>query len=75
MDGFLQIFLVAIIVNTGFRSDTSYLREVRAKLDSSLESVEALAPLIDPNIHSYGTVRPHGEAELKQSEEGFYIVE
>jgi thioredoxin reductase len=63
-----------IIVCSGFRPDTSFLNEVRINLDSAVESVEALAPLIDPNIHSCGTVRPHGEAELKQPEKGFYIV-
>jgi thioredoxin reductase len=63
-----------IIVSSGFRPDTSFINEVRISLDSAVESVEALAPLIDPNIHSCGTVRPHGEAELKQPEKGFYIV-
>jgi thioredoxin reductase len=63
-----------IIVSTGFRPDTAFLNEIRINLDSSVESVEALAPLIDPNIHSCGTVRPHGEAELRQIEKDFYIV-
>jgi thioredoxin reductase len=63
-----------IIVGTGFRPDKSFLNEVRIKLDSAVESVEALAPLIDPNIHSCGTVRPHGEEELRQPEKGLYIV-
>lgn len=63
-----------IVVSTGFRPDTSFLNEIRLSLDSSVESVEALAPLIDPNIHSCGTVRPHGEAELKHPEKNFYIV-
>lgn len=63
-----------LIVSTGFRPDTSFLNEVRIHLDSAVESVEALAPLIDPNVHSCGTVRPHGEAELRQPEEGLYIV-
>lgn len=63
-----------LIVSTGFRPDTSFLNEVRINLDSAVESVEALAPLIDPNVHSCGTVRPHGEAELRQPEEGLYIV-
>jgi thioredoxin reductase len=63
-----------IIVSSGFRPDTSFINEVRINLDSAVESVSALAPLIDPNIHSCGTVRPHGEAELKQPEKGFYIV-
>src|SRR5688500_19399222 len=30
--------------------------------------------MIDPNVHSCGTVRPHGEAELRQPEKNFYIV-
>ena len=33
-----------------------------------------LAPLIDPNIHSCGTVRPHGARELAQPEPGFYFA-
>ncbi|MDP4084575.1 MAG: NAD(P)-binding domain-containing protein [Bacillota bacterium] len=63
-----------IVVSTGFRPDTSYLNEIRLNLDSAVESVDALAPLIDPNIHSCGTVRPHGEEELRQPEKNFYIV-
>lgn len=63
-----------IISNTGNRPDLSFLREVRVDFDSSLESVPALAELIDPNIHSCGTVRAHGEAELRQREKDFYIV-
>ena len=50
------------------------IREIRADLDSSLESVFDLAELIDPNIHSCGTVRPHGEKELRHPEKDFYIV-
>nr|WP_224752683.1 FAD-dependent oxidoreductase [Metabacillus arenae] len=63
-----------IIVNTGSRPDFEMLREVRTSIDTATESVEALAPLIDPNIHSCGTVRPHGEKELRQPEKDFYIV-
>jgi hypothetical protein len=33
-----------------------------------------LAPLIDPNEHSCGTVRPHGARELAQPEPGFYFA-
>ncbi len=33
-----------------------------------------LAPLIDPNEHSCGTVYPHGAKELAQPEAGFYLV-
>lgn len=33
-----------------------------------------LAPLIDPNVHSCGTVYPHGAAELSHPEPGFYLA-
>jgi thioredoxin reductase len=63
-----------IISNTGSRPDFSFLREIRLKVDPSLESSAAIAELIDPNIHSCGTVRPHGEKDLRHEDEGFYIV-
>jgi thioredoxin reductase len=63
-----------LIVATGFRPDLSFLRELRISLDPSLESPPELAPLIDPNVHSCGTVRPHGARELAQPEPGFYIA-
>lgn len=63
-----------IIANTGSRPNFDFLGEIRYAFDPSLESVPALAPLIDPNIHSCGTVRPHGEKELRQPEKDFYIV-
>lgn len=63
-----------IIVNTGSRPDFSFLRELRLSIDQATESIETLAPLIDPNVHSCGTVRPHGERELRHSEKDFYIV-
>jgi thioredoxin reductase len=63
-----------IVSNTGSRPDLSFLREVRVIADPSLESTLELAPLIDPNVHSCGTVRPHGEKELRQPEKNFYIV-
>ncbi|MDQ6834083.1 MAG: NAD(P)-binding domain-containing protein [Chloroflexota bacterium] len=63
-----------IIATTGFRPDLSFLRELRLGLDPSLESPIALAPLIDPNVHSCGTVYPHGAAELAHPERDFYMV-
>ncbi|MBT2756806.1 NAD(P)-binding domain-containing protein [Mesobacillus foraminis] len=63
-----------MIVNTGSRPDFSILQEVRTDIDSATGSVKALAPLIDPDLHSCGTVRPHGEKELRQPEKNFYIV-
>ncbi|MBK8504792.1 MAG: NAD(P)-binding domain-containing protein [Saprospiraceae bacterium] len=53
-----------VISNTGSRPNLDIIRERRIDMDSSLESVFDLAGLIDPNIHSCGTVRPHGEKEL-----------
>lgn len=63
-----------LIVATGFRPDFSFARELRLSLDPALECPPALAPLIDPNVHSCGTVRPHGARELAQPEPGFYIA-
>jgi hypothetical protein len=50
------------------------LSELRLDLDPSVDAPTALAPLIDPNVHSCGTVYPHGEAELRHPEAGFYVV-
>jgi hypothetical protein len=63
-----------LIVATGFRSDLGFLRELRIQLDPAIECPVALAPLIDPNEHSCGTVRPHGARELVQEEPGFYFA-
>ena len=63
-----------LIVATGFRPDLSFLRELRLSLDPALECPPILAPLIDPNLHSCGTVRPHGARELAQPEPGFYFA-
>jgi len=63
-----------VIATTGFRPDLSLFRELRVALDPSVESPVALAPLIDPNVHSCGTVPPHGVDELSHPEENFYIV-
>lgn len=63
-----------IIVNTGARPDFTFLSELRLAVDPAVESTPELAPLIDPNLHSCGTVRPHGEAELRHPEKDFYIA-
>lgn len=63
-----------IIAATGFRPDFGFLREVRLDLDPWVESTRALAPLIDPNVHSCGAVPPHGVAELAHPEQGFYAI-
>lgn len=63
-----------IVVATGFRPQLDMLREVRLGLDPWLEAVNDLAPLIDPNLHSCGTVRPHGVRELSHPEPDFFIA-
>ena len=63
-----------IVAATGLRPDLGILREVRTGLDPSVEAPVALAPLIDPNLHSCGSVPPHGERELAHPEPGFYIA-
>jgi len=64
----------SIIVATGQRPDLAVTRELRLSLDPALECAAALAPLIDPNQHSCGTVRPHGARELAHPEPGFYTI-
>ncbi|MGY5008350.1 FAD-dependent oxidoreductase [Streptomyces sp. 900105755] len=63
-----------VIVLTGLRPDLSFLSEVRLGLDERLQAPTALAPLIDPNVHSCGTVYPHGVGELSHPEQGIYLV-
>jgi len=64
-----------VVVNsTGFRPDHGIVSELRLDLDPILGSTRALAPLIDPNQHSCGTVPPHGVDELAHPEQGYYAV-
>ncbi|MHA6617250.1 NAD(P)-binding domain-containing protein [Pseudonocardia sp. DLS-67] len=63
-----------VVVLTGFRPDLSFLSEVRLDLDPVLQAPRELAPLIDPNVHSCGTVYPHGARELAQPEPDVYLV-
>ncbi|MET9684635.1 NAD(P)-binding domain-containing protein [Streptomyces coeruleorubidus] len=63
-----------VIVLTGLRPDLSFLSELRLGLDDRLQAPAALAPLIDPNVHSCGTVYPHGVNELSHPEQGVYLV-
>jgi thioredoxin reductase len=69
-----QVTVDELVVATGFRPDLSMLRELRVALDPAVEAPPALAPLIDPNLHSCGTVRPHGARELAHPEPGFHIA-
>jgi thioredoxin reductase len=63
-----------IIVATGLRPDLDMTRELRLDLDPWLECPRALGPLIDPNLHSCGSVRPHGHRELAHIEPGYFSV-
>lgn len=72
--GARSVIVDELIVSTGFRPDFSFLSELRLRLDPAIEAPVALAPLIDPNEHSCGTVRPHGARELSHDEPGFYVA-
>ncbi|MGA8116499.1 MAG: flavoprotein, partial [Actinocatenispora sp.] len=63
-----------VVAVTGLRPDLTMLSEIRLGLDTTLQAPVALAPLIDPNVHSCGTVYPHGAAELTHPEPGFYLA-
>lgn len=64
-----------VVVLTGFRPDLSFLSELRLELDPVLQAPLKLAPEIDPNLHSCGSVPPHGAAELTHPEEpGLFLV-
>ncbi len=63
-----------VIVATGFRPALEMLGELRIALDPAVEATPLLAPLIDPNLHSCGSVRPHGARELAHPDSGFYIA-
>lgn len=64
----------AIAAATGFRPDTRLLAELRVRLDSAVEAPVRLAPMIDPEFHSCGTVAAHGAEELSHPEDKFFIA-
>jgi thioredoxin reductase len=63
-----------VIAATGQRPDLDMVRELRLDLDPWLESPRLLGPMIDPNLHSCGTVPPHGYKELSHPEPDYYAV-
>ena len=63
-----------VVSATGFRPDHTIATELRLDLDPILGCTRTLADLIDPNVHSCGTVSPHGYRELGQPEPGYYVV-
>ena len=74
VDGRRTLVADEIIAATGFRPDLSLLAELRLDLDDRVEAARALAPLIDPNLHSCGSVPPHGVDELSHPDAGVYVV-
>ncbi|HEX5730226.1 NAD(P)-binding domain-containing protein, partial [Microbacterium sp.] len=73
--GEVATHITDMVVNaTGFRPDLDMLREIRLELDDIVEAPKRLAPLIDPNVHSCGSVEPHGFRELSHPEKGFFVV-
>jgi thioredoxin reductase len=63
-----------IVCATGQRPDLAMLTELRLDLHPALEAPRALGPMIDPNLHSCGTVPPHGRRELSHPEPNFYVI-
>ena len=73
-DGERELVADEVIAATGFRPDLALLGELRLDLDDRVEAARALAPLIDPNLHSCGSVPPHGVDELSHPDAGVYMV-
>jgi thioredoxin reductase len=73
-DGEQSVTVDRIVSATGFRPDHTIAAELRLDLDPIMGSTRALAPLIDPNEHSCGTVPPHGIDELTHPEPGYYAI-
>jgi hypothetical protein len=73
-DGDRRLVADEVIAATGFRPDLTVLGELRLDLDDRVEAPRSLAPLIDPNVHSCGTVPPHGVDELSHPDTGVYVV-
>ena len=73
-DGRTLVPASRVVVLTGFRPDLSFLSEVRLDLDYRMQAVRSIAADVDPNLHSCGSVRATGAADLAQPEPGFYLV-
>ncbi|GAA4475070.1 FAD-dependent oxidoreductase [Enteractinococcus fodinae] len=69
-----QLAVDVLVPATGFRPDLNMLSELRLELDPAVEAPRQLGPLIDPEFHSCGSVKPHGERVLAHPEPGFYLV-
>lgn len=63
-----------VMVHTGFRPDLSILSEVRLDIDLRLQAPSRVATEVDPNIHTCGSIRATGAADLAHPDAGLYIV-
>jgi thioredoxin reductase len=63
-----------VVIATGFRPELAMLSELRIDLDAGLDAPSKLAPLIDPAVHTCGTVPPHGYRELAHPSEPRFFV-
>jgi thioredoxin reductase len=63
-----------IVASTGQRPDFGFARELQLDLHPAVESTRELGPLIDPNLHSCGTVPPHGWRELSHVEPDYFVA-
>lgn len=72
--GGMNLHADLLVPATGFRPDLDMLHEIRLDLDPGMEAPRQLAPLIDPEFHSCGTVAPHGAKVLAHPDPGFYIA-
>jgi thioredoxin reductase len=73
-DGTRTVTVDRIVSATGFRPDHSIAAELRLDVDPVMGSARMLAPLVDPNEHSCGTVPPHGVDQLGHPEPGYYAI-
>ncbi|MCH8985354.1 MAG: NAD(P)-binding domain-containing protein [Acidobacteria bacterium] len=63
-----------VIVCTGQHPDHTITSELQLDFDPVTQATRQLGPLIDPNIHSCATVKPHGHREVSHPEPNFYTV-
>lgn len=63
-----------VIVCTGQHPNHTITSELQLDFDPVTQATRQLGPLIDPNIHSCATVKPHGHREVSHPEPNFYTV-
>lgn len=63
-----------VVAATGFRPELEMLRGLRLDVDPAVEAPRQLAPLIDPHLHSCGSVPAHGAEILAHPEAGLFIA-